>query len=683
MNDESLKKINGSPQKILRMVGSASLKGDRGDVGPQGPKGDTGSQGDKGPTGPQGIRGPMGIQGLTGKQGPRGEIGAVGPIGKDGKDGTIITTDEIISKINTTKNSILPSAVKGLDFLDKKTFDKFSNDVKGKLDQRWHGGGLSRVSTDSTLTGLGTPSSPLHVASAGGVTQIIAGTNITITPTVGTGAVTINATTATGSGVPGGPSGAIQYNSAGTFAGSANATVDASGNQHLGGKLDFTYSTMFSGPIITVTGTDPLAGSGTYPFINTYDLDGTAFNMGVGQLAVTNNGSNTGMTGNRNVGLGPYAVSGLTSGSNNMGIGFNTLGLNTTGSENVAIGVKAMQVNQTGSANTVIGGSVSNINAGGALVSGNNNVFIGAAAGAQSTGSGNVFIGYSTGGLELGSNLLYIDNSSTSSPLIKGDFSANTVTINGTLTSTGVIAGSNLSGTNTGDQTNISGNAATVTTNANLTGPITSVGNTTSIASQTGTGTKFVMDTSPTLITPALGVASATSLGVAGIITTGANGGTAGSITFSGSTSGTTVVQVGAVASGVLTLPAVTGTLTVNTATQTLTNKRLQKRVVATTQSATPTINTDNGDIFEIVGLAQAVTSMTTNLSGTPLEGEMIQIIFKDDGTARAITWGASFVAQIALPTTTVISTPLSVTFQYRTSAVWTATSAWYCMSVA
>ena len=40
-----------------------------------------------------------------------------------------------------------------------------------------------------------------------------------------------------------------------------------------------------------------------------------------------------------------------------------------------------------------------------------------------------------------------------------------------------------VSGTNTGDQTNITGNAATVTTNANLTGPITSTGNATAIAS--------------------------------------------------------------------------------------------------------------------------------------------------------------------------------------------------------
>jgi len=47
---------------------------------------------------------------------------------------------------------------------------------------------------------------------------------------------------------------------------------------------------------------------------------------------------------------------------------------------------------------------------------------------------------------------------------------------------------------------------------SNLTGPITSVGAATSIASQTGTGTTFVMNTSPTLVTPTIGVATATSV---------------------------------------------------------------------------------------------------------------------------------------------------------------------------
>jgi len=47
---------------------------------------------------------------------------------------------------------------------------------------------------------------------------------------------------------------------------------------------------------------------------------------------------------------------------------------------------------------------------------------------------------------------------------------------------------------------------------SNLTGPITSVGPATAVASQTGTGSTFVMQTSPTLTTPNIGVATATSI---------------------------------------------------------------------------------------------------------------------------------------------------------------------------
>lgn len=92
-----------------------------------------------------------------------------------------------------------------------------------------------------------------------------------------------------------------------------------------------------------------------------------------------------------------------------------------------------------------------------------------------------------------------------------------------TITGTGAIAG-----TFTGNLTgNVAGNASTVTTNANLTGPITSVGNATSIASQTGTGTKFVVDTSPTLVTPNIGAATGTSLSVSGQLTSTVATGTA------------------------------------------------------------------------------------------------------------------------------------------------------------
>lgn len=115
------------------------------------------------------------------------------------------------------------------------------------------------------------------------------------------------------------------------------------------------------------------------------------------------------------------------------------------------------------------------------------------------------------------------------------------------------------------------------------------------------------------------------------------------------------------------------------TGTQTLTNKRITKRAPAVTQAAAPTINTDVTDVAHITGLAQAITSMTTNLTGTPNEGDMLRIDITDNGTARAITWGAKFESStVVLPTTTVVSTRLDVGF------IWnTVTSAWRVVAVA
>ena len=70
------------------------------------------------------------------------------------------------------------------------------------------------------------------------------------------------------------------------------------------------------------------------------------------------------------------------------------------------------------------------------------------------------------------------------------------------------------------------------------------------------------------------------------------------------------------------------------------------------TSHATPTIDTDTTDIFTITALAADITSMTTNLSGTPVNGQKLIIRIKDDGTARGITWGSSFNPAGATSTT-------------------------------
>ena len=116
------------------------------------------------------------------------------------------------------------------------------------------------------------------------------------------------------------------------------------------------------------------------------------------------------------------------------------------------------------------------------------------------------------------------------------------------------------------------------------------------------------------------------------------------------------------------------------TATQTLTNKRYTKRVYAySAPGATPTINTDNYDVVNMTGLAANITSMTTNLTGTPNSFDSLILGFTDNGTARTIAWGAKFEAStVALPTTTVISALLLVGFFWNPT-----TSAWRCTAVA
>jgi hypothetical protein len=102
-------------------------------------------------------------------------------------------------------------------------------------------------------------------------------------------------------------------------------------------------------------------------------------------------------------------------------------------------------------------------------------------------------------------------------------------------------------------------------------------------------------------------------------------------------------------------------------------------RVLASTaNSATPTLNTDNYDMMVITGQSVAITSFTTNLTGTPVNGQQLRIAITGT-TAIAITWGASFEAStIALPTTTVSTNRLDIGF------VWNvATSKWRCLAYA
>ncbi|MEM9337745.1 MAG: hypothetical protein AAGA66_03395 [Bacteroidota bacterium] len=138
-----------------------------------------------------------------------------------------------------------------------------------------------------------------------------------------------------------------------------------------------------------------------------------AISTGYGQSGNLFRGTSAGAsntTGDFNTFIGEYSGEDNTTGSRNTFLSYNSGANSSTGSSNIFLGSYAGISNSSGSQNLFIGNSSGFSNA---------------------TGSGNVFLGYTAGYNETGSNKLYIDNSSTSNPLIWGDFASNIVNING------------------------------------------------------------------------------------------------------------------------------------------------------------------------------------------------------------------------------------------------------------
>jgi len=106
--------------------------------------------------------------------------------------------------------------------------------------------------------------------------------------------------------------------------------------------------------------------------------------------------------------------------------------------------------------------------------------------------------------------------------------------------------------------------------------------------------------------------------------------------------------------------------------------QRAARRIVSILSSPTPAINTDACDQFIITAQAVDITSFTTNLSGTPINGQALWVTITGTG-ARNITWGTSFESStVVFPPTTVSTDRIDVGF------IWNnVTNKWRCVAVA
>jgi len=172
-----------------------------------------------------------------------------------------------------------------------------------------------------------------------------------------------------------------------------------------------------------------------------------------------------------------------------------------------------------------------------------------------------------------------------------------------------------------------------------------------------GTGNGFTKFSGPTTTerTFTLPDATATIL-TSNAAVTPAQGGTgvannaSSTITISGAF-GTTLTVSGTTS---VTLPT-SGTLATLAGTETLTNKRVDPRVTSTASASTLTPSIATADVYAYTALAADLTINAP--TGTPVDGDKLIFRILDNGTARSLTWDATYtVIGVTLPTITTVN---------------------------
>jgi hypothetical protein len=188
----------------------------------------------------------------------------------------------------------------------------------------------------------------------------------------------------------------VQYNSSGSFAGSANFT--------------FNGTTVTMANDASISGLTVGKGGGAVASNTTFGASALASNstgtnntaIGNSAMLATTGSNNVGVgdnvlrlnsSGGSNTAMGNQALYSNTTASNNTAVGFQAVYSNTTGTANTALGLQALYANTTASSNTAIGYQSAVLNTTGA-----NNVAVGESAlRSNTTASNNTAVGYQAG----------------------------------------------------------------------------------------------------------------------------------------------------------------------------------------------------------------------------------------------------------------------------------------------